>query len=110
MRTTSFIVSVKEADPLDWPARMRAIMGTAYGLQYMHDLNPPVPHSNLNSNAIFLTDDYAAKVCAIFTNIYIYIYSLSNFPNVYMSRRLSPENLFYHIQLRDLFLLYFILM
>ncbi|XP_075090234.1 protein MALE DISCOVERER 2-like isoform X1 [Nicotiana tabacum] len=63
--TLSEHLHVKEADPLDWPARMRAIMGTAYGLQYMHDLNPPVPHSNLNSNAIFLTDDYAAKITEI---------------------------------------------
>lgn len=53
---------VEEADHLDWSARMRTIMGTAYCLQYMHDLNPPVPHSNLNSKAIFLTDDYAAKI------------------------------------------------
>jgi hypothetical protein len=38
-------------------------MGTAYCLQYMHhDLNPPIAHSNLNSTAIYLTDDYAAKV------------------------------------------------
>lgn len=58
-----FAVPVEEADHLDWSARMRTIMGTAYCLQYMHDLNPPVPHSNLNSKAIFLTDDYAAKVC-----------------------------------------------
>ncbi|CAN4116599.1 unnamed protein product [Withania somnifera] len=53
---------VEEADHLDWPTRMRAIMGTAYSLQYMHELNPPVPHCNLDSKAIFLTDDYAAKI------------------------------------------------
>lgn len=38
-------------------------MGTAYCLQYMHELNPPLPHSDLNANAIILTEDYAAKVC-----------------------------------------------
>lgn len=43
-------------------------MGTAYCLQYMHhDLNPPVAHSNLNSGAIYLTDDYAAKVNFLLT-------------------------------------------
>ncbi|XP_060193676.1 protein MALE DISCOVERER 2-like isoform X2 [Lycium barbarum] len=63
--TLSEHLHVKETDPLDWSARMRAIMGTAYCLQYMHDLNPPVPHSSLNSNAIFLTDDYAAKITEI---------------------------------------------
>ncbi|XP_059440357.1 protein MALE DISCOVERER 2-like isoform X2 [Corylus avellana] len=54
---------VKEVEHLDWNVRMRIIMGTAYCLQYMHhDLNPPVSHSNLNSTAIYLTDDYAAKI------------------------------------------------
>ncbi|KAK2995989.1 hypothetical protein RJ640_017353 [Escallonia rubra] len=53
---------VKEVEHLDWNARTRIIMGTAYCLHYMHNLNPPVPHSDINSNAIYLTDDYAAKV------------------------------------------------
>ncbi|XP_022715756.1 protein MALE DISCOVERER 2-like isoform X2 [Durio zibethinus] len=57
---------VKEMEHLDWNTRMRIIMGVAYCLQYMHhDLNPPVAHSNLSSTAIFLTDDYAAKVWEI---------------------------------------------
>lgn len=50
---------------------MRVIMGTAYCLQYMHhDLNPPVAHSNLNSVAILLTDDFAAKVYAHFYSFF----------------------------------------
>ncbi|CAN4091941.1 unnamed protein product [Withania somnifera] len=53
---------VEKAYHLDWPTRMRTIMGTAYSLQYMHKLKPPVPHCNLDSKAIFLTDDYAAKI------------------------------------------------
>ena len=52
-----------ELDHLDWTTRIRIIMGTAYCLQYMHELNPPLPHSNLNANAVLLTEDYAAKVC-----------------------------------------------
>ncbi|KAI4304416.1 hypothetical protein MLD38_039930 [Melastoma candidum] len=54
---------IKDAEHLDWTTRMRITMGTAYCLRYMHhDLSPPVPHSNLNSSVIFLTDDFAAKV------------------------------------------------
>lgn len=53
---------VKEVEHLDWSARMRIIMGTAYCLDYMHDLKPPVAHSNLTSKNVFLTDDYAAKI------------------------------------------------
>ncbi|KAK4399237.1 protein MALE DISCOVERER 2 [Sesamum angolense] len=53
---------VEDLEHLDWNARMRIIMGTAYCLQHMHDLNPPVVHANLASKEIFLTDDYAAKI------------------------------------------------
>ncbi|EPS58090.1 hypothetical protein M569_16726, partial [Genlisea aurea] len=53
---------VKELEHLDWGARMRVIMGTAYCLNHMHELNPPVVHANLNSKEIYLTDDYAAKI------------------------------------------------
>lgn len=47
---------------------MRIIMGTAYCLQYMHELNPPISHTKLVSSAIYLTDDYAAKVLAFLLN------------------------------------------
>ncbi|KAK4440058.1 protein MALE DISCOVERER 2 [Sesamum alatum] len=56
---------VKDLEHLDWNARMRIIMGTAYCLQHMHDLNPPVVHTNLASREIFLTDDYAAKIADV---------------------------------------------
>ncbi|XP_052202647.1 protein MALE DISCOVERER 2-like isoform X2 [Diospyros lotus] len=56
---------VKDVEPLDWGARMRIIMGTAYCLKYMHYQNPAMAHSNLNSSAVFLTDDYAAKIAEI---------------------------------------------
>ncbi|KAL6201346.1 hypothetical protein ACLB2K_025060 [Fragaria x ananassa] len=57
---------VEEMEHLDWTARVRIIMGTAYCLQYMHhDLNPPVSHPNLVSSSIFLTDDYAAKIAEL---------------------------------------------
>ncbi|MED6221223.1 hypothetical protein PIB30_052465 [Stylosanthes scabra] len=53
---------VKEAEHLEWGTRLRVAMGTAYCLQHMHQLDPPMAHSNLDSQAIHLTDDYAAKV------------------------------------------------
>ncbi|CAH9098230.1 unnamed protein product [Cuscuta europaea] len=52
----------REVDHLDWRMRMRIIMGVAYCLEHMHQLRPPVPHKNLKSSAIHLTEDYAAKV------------------------------------------------
>lgn len=56
----------KENEHLDWSARMRIIMGTTYCLEYMHhEVNPPLALPDLQSNSIFLTDDYSAKVCDI---------------------------------------------
>ncbi|KAD4179436.1 hypothetical protein E3N88_28027 [Mikania micrantha] len=53
---------VKELEHLDWSSRMRIIMGTAYCLEFMHELNPPVLHTNLTLSMIYLTDDYAPKI------------------------------------------------
>ncbi|KAF5959690.1 hypothetical protein HYC85_000899 [Camellia sinensis] len=53
---------IKEAEHLDWVTRMRITMGMAYCLDHMHQLTPPIAHKNLNSSAVHLTEDYAAKV------------------------------------------------
>lgn len=51
-------------------------MGTAYCLEYMHNLNPPLSHPDVNSHSIFFTDDYAAKVCFIeFRNLLLCVMS-----------------------------------
>ncbi|KAL4587775.1 hypothetical protein LXL04_000649 [Taraxacum kok-saghyz] len=53
---------IKEAEHLDWSTRLRIAMGTAYCLEYLHQLNPPITHHNLQSSSIYLTEDYAAKI------------------------------------------------
>ncbi|PNT74528.1 hypothetical protein BRADI_1g16670v3 [Brachypodium distachyon] len=53
---------VREAENLDWMARLRISMGIAYCLEHMHKLNPPALPRNFNSTTIYLTDDFAAKV------------------------------------------------
>ncbi|KAI4339155.1 hypothetical protein MLD38_024126 [Melastoma candidum] len=53
---------IKESEHLDWKMRLRVAMGVAYCLEQMHKLNPPIAHKNLNSSAVNLTDDYAAKI------------------------------------------------
>ncbi|KAG9150260.1 hypothetical protein Leryth_009817 [Lithospermum erythrorhizon] len=53
---------IREAEHLNWEMRMRIVMGIAYCLEYMHQLTPQLPHKNLSSSAIYLTEDYAAKI------------------------------------------------
>lgn len=73
-----FGLSDKEMEHLDWSARMRIIMGTAYCLQHMHEMNPPMAHSDFNSSEIYLTDDYAAKVCLIISELFLKMLLLSS--------------------------------
>ncbi|TVU19823.1 hypothetical protein EJB05_35996 [Eragrostis curvula] len=56
---------VKEAEHLNWQARLRIAMGVLYCLEYLHLQNPPVTLRNLNSSCIYLTEDNAAKVSDI---------------------------------------------
>ncbi|KAK1355112.1 Inactive receptor-like protein kinase [Heracleum sosnowskyi] len=53
---------IREAEHLDWGMRMRIVMGIAYCLEHLHQLKPPIAHKNLNSSAVNLTEDYAAKL------------------------------------------------
>ncbi|XP_044509663.1 probable inactive receptor-like protein kinase At3g56050 isoform X2 [Mangifera indica] len=53
---------VRESEHLNWGMRMRIAMGMAHCLEYMHQLNLPIAHNNLNSPAVHLTEDYAAKL------------------------------------------------
>lgn len=53
---------IKESEHLDWGMRLRIAMGIAYCLEYMHQLNPPTAHANLQSSSVYLTEDYAAKI------------------------------------------------
>lgn len=48
---------------LSWTRRMKVIIGIAHGLKYFHtELDPPFTISELNSNAVYLTEDFSPKV------------------------------------------------
>ncbi|MED6111580.1 hypothetical protein PIB30_053502 [Stylosanthes scabra] len=57
-----YVFAVREAEQLDWGMRVRIAMGIAYCLEHLHQLTPPVAHRDLISSAIYLTEDYAAKL------------------------------------------------
>ncbi|XP_062181190.1 protein MALE DISCOVERER 2-like [Phragmites australis] len=52
----------EDFEHIDWRGRMRIIMGLAYCIQHMHELNPPVVHPDLQSSSILLSEDNAAKI------------------------------------------------
>ncbi|GLT80737.1 hypothetical protein SLA2020_521610 [Shorea laevis] len=53
---------IQEAEHLDWGMRLRIAMGMAYCLEHMHQMTPSIPHRNLLSSSVYLTEDYAAKI------------------------------------------------
>lgn len=57
-----FFHHVKDVRDLDWGTRMKIGMGICYCLQHMHNLKPPIPHSNVNSGVVYLTEEFTAKV------------------------------------------------
>ncbi|XWS38382.1 hypothetical protein CRYUN_Cryun19dG0126300 [Craigia yunnanensis] len=52
-----------EGSQLSWTRRMRIILGIARGLKYLHtELEPPFTISELNSSAVYLTEDFSPKL------------------------------------------------
>jgi len=68
-----FTVAAEDFEHIGWRGRMRVIMGLAYCIQHMHELNPPVAHPDLQSSSILLSEDGAAKV-----HTSIYAFSIAN--------------------------------
>lgn len=53
----------KQLSSLDWPTRFRIGLGAARGLAWLHHgCRPPILHQNISSNAIFLDEDYDARI------------------------------------------------
>lgn len=53
---------VKEAEHLDWQARVRILMGVIYCVKHLYQEIPPMILRNLDSSCIYLTEDNAAKI------------------------------------------------
>ncbi|XP_015059601.1 probable LRR receptor-like serine/threonine-protein kinase At1g63430 isoform X1 [Solanum pennellii] len=52
-----------EGCQLSWTRRMKIVLGIAKGLKYLHsELDPPFTISELNSNAVYLTEDFSPKL------------------------------------------------
>ena len=48
---------------LSWLRRMKIAIGIAQGLRYLHtELQPPFAISELNSNSVYVTEDFMPKV------------------------------------------------
>ncbi|XP_020524671.1 protein MALE DISCOVERER 2 isoform X1 [Amborella trichopoda] len=53
---------VKEEETLEWTSRRRIVMEVACCLKYLHELNPPLLHTNLDCNSFYLTDNQIPKL------------------------------------------------
>ncbi|KAF5792097.1 putative protein kinase RLK-Pelle-LRR-Xa family [Helianthus annuus] len=53
----------KQSSLLDWPTRFKIGLGAARGLAWLHHgCRPAILHQNVSSNAIFVDEDYNARI------------------------------------------------
>nr|XP_043628187.1 probable LRR receptor-like serine/threonine-protein kinase At1g63430 [Erigeron canadensis] len=53
----------EEGCQLSWTRRMNIVIGVAKGLKYLHtEIEPPFTISELNSSAVYLTEDFSPKL------------------------------------------------
>ncbi|KAD2028393.1 hypothetical protein E3N88_41997 [Mikania micrantha] len=53
----------KQSSLLDWPTRFKIGLGAARGLAWLHHgCQPSILHQNISSNAIFVDEDYDARI------------------------------------------------
>jgi hypothetical protein len=53
----------EDGSHLSWIRRMKVAIGIAKGLRYLHtELQPPYALANLNSNAVYVTEEFTPKV------------------------------------------------
>ncbi|KAJ0513850.1 putative protein kinase RLK-Pelle-LRR-VI-2 family [Helianthus annuus] len=64
IKRSAFIFTVdKEGCHLSWSRRMNIIVGVAKSLRYLHtEIEPPFTISELNSSAVYLTEDFSPSV------------------------------------------------
>lgn len=64
----------EEGCQFSWTRRMKIAIGIARGLKYLHtEVEPPFTISELNSSAVYLTEEFSPKVHALASsNLQIY--------------------------------------
>lgn len=64
----------EEGCQFSWTRRMKIAIGIARGLKYLHtEVEPPFTISELNSSAVYLTEEFSPKVFTLASsNLQIY--------------------------------------
>lgn len=57
------VITVNSAEPLSFATRLKAALGAAKGILYLHtEADPPIFHRDIKSSNILLDSKYMAKV------------------------------------------------
>jgi hypothetical protein len=59
----AILAADEEGCQFSWTRRMKIVIGIARGLKYLHtEVEPPFTISELNSSAVYLTEEFSPKV------------------------------------------------
>jgi hypothetical protein len=59
----AILTADEEGCQFSWTRRMKIVIGIARGLKYLHtEVEPPFTISELNSSAVYLTEEFSPKV------------------------------------------------
>lgn len=72
MNVDGFLYLDGEGGQFSWLRRMKIAIGIAQGLRYLHtELQPPFAISELNSNSVYVTEDFTPKVCPAHASLFV---------------------------------------
>ena len=58
-----------EYPDVPWPLRFRILHEIALGVNYLHNMNPPLLHHDLKTQNILLDNEFHVKVITVFQKI-----------------------------------------
>lgn len=61
-----------------WPLRFRILHEIALGVNYLHNMNPPLLHHDLKTQNILLDNEFHVKVTTLGKKTFLWVFVLNN--------------------------------
>lgn len=68
-----------------WPLRFRILHEIALGVNYLHNMNPPLLHHDLKTQNILLDNEFHVKVTTLRKKNFLWVFVLNNLEKSFSS-------------------------